>query len=43
MFALGCGVRLTLMRRMGARPVVLGALGSALVLAVSTAGVLLVA
>jgi len=43
MFALGCGVRFTLLRRVGARPVVLGALGSALVLAVSTGGVLLVA
>lgn len=39
MFALGCGVRVAVLRRLGGRPVVLAALSTVLVAAVATAGV----
>lgn len=42
MFALGCGVRVAVLRRLGGRPVVLAALSTVLVAAVATAGVWLV-
>jgi len=42
MFALGCGVRLATMRRVGGRPVVLAALSTVTVAGCSLAGVLLV-
>lgn len=41
MFALGTGVRLELMRRVGLRPIVLGALSTVWVAAIATVGVLL--
>jgi uncharacterized integral membrane protein (TIGR00698 family) len=42
MFALGCGVRIRLLRNVGGRPVVLGALSTVWVFAIATTGVLLV-
>ena len=42
MFALGCGVRVRTLRRLGARPLLLGALSTVLVGSIATAGALLV-
>ncbi|KRE43575.1 YeiH family protein [Knoellia sp. Soil729] len=41
MFALGCGVRVSVLRKLGGRPVVLGAVSTAWVFVVATTGVLL--
>lgn len=43
MFALGCGVRLSQLRRAGARPVILGAVATGWVAAIGLAGALLIA
>ena len=40
MFALGCGVRVSVLKKLGGRPVVLGALSTAWVFLVATTGVL---
>nr|WP_268766040.1 putative sulfate exporter family transporter [Knoellia sp. Soil729] len=42
MFALGCGVRVSVLKKVGGRPVVLGALSTVWVFAVATTGVLLI-
>lgn len=42
MFALGCGVRISMLKNVGGRPVVLGALSTAWVFAVAATGVLLI-
>jgi uncharacterized integral membrane protein (TIGR00698 family) len=42
MFALGCGVRVRTLRRLGARPLLLGALSTVLVGSIATAGAILV-
>jgi len=40
MFALGCGVRVSVLKKLGGRPVVLGAISTALVFLIATTGVL---
>ncbi len=42
MFALGCGVRISMLKKVGGRPVVLGALSTVWVFAVGATGVLLI-
>lgn len=42
MFALGCGVRISMLKKVGGRPVILGALSTAWVFAIASIGVLLV-
>jgi uncharacterized integral membrane protein (TIGR00698 family) len=42
MFALGCGVRISMLKKVGGRPVVLGALSTVWVFAIAATGVLLI-